>query len=116
MDTEKLSDGRQAELDPIPAPGSVWKLILGPFIGIAVVMGVAYFATIWAFPDKFVVDYYPASKDTPEQPPIAVIRWPSQQLQLKPIELPRSLASDPRCAGKAAEAGNTARRYNTARR
>lgn len=92
-----MSDDEPPFLEQKSGEDSLWLAFLGPIAGICVVLVVALVFTGWAFPDHFVVDYYPEEDG---RPPIAVIRWPSRQLQLKPIVLPRALSMDHRWQGK----------------
>lgn len=98
---KELSYGESGDLPDSPVDsesgGRLLPVFLGPFVGIVCVLIAAFLGVKWASPDHYVVDYYPAEDG---RLPIAVVRWPSQQVQLEPIILPRALAADTRWQGK----------------
>lgn len=70
----------------------LWPVAVKAIASVIAVIILAYFASAVAIKDRYVVDFYPP-KNKSKQPTL-VIRWPSQQAQLKPIVLPASLAVD----------------------
>lgn len=96
-ETEIPSDADSPSLQDSLGNRPLWPLFLGPVIGIVATLAVAWAVVSWGVPDRYYVDYYPADES---MPPTVVIRWPSRQWQLPPIELPRTLSNDNRWKGK----------------
>lgn len=73
---------------PTTKDGSLTKVAISAVVGLLLLCSAAYFGTQFFSSDHYVVDYYPSTDETA---PVLVIRWPSRQLQLEPIQLPKSL-------------------------
>lgn len=52
-----------------------------------------------SFPERYVIDFYPANPEVKNSRAVAVIRWPSKQAQLPPVELPLAISTSDKWSG-----------------